>query len=114
MRKGKKEEAFAPPVETVQVRPGYEKKYIVDHEQTETFRGLNSTGYHIALGAKDALVEKFKRERKDVRVRLVQKRAGGFELRVKVPQEVKIRVTDIAAKEEVLRAQGAPLAPHAN
>lgn len=117
MRKGKKQESQEQVVEAFAVREGYEKRYVVDHEQTETFApvpiaaedeeqqpGPTSMGacYHIALGAKETL--KSKLAKKDVRVRL-RLRSDRFELQVKVPKEVKKHVAHVAPQTEVLQAQ---------
>lgn len=77
MKKGKKAET-AP----TEVRAGYVKRYLVNHELSETF-----TNWHTALGAKGALGTKYKG--KDVRVRLRLKR-DHWRLIVKEPKEVRI------------------------
>lgn len=84
MRKGKpKEQDFEPPA-----KPGYVKRYFIDPDQVELFAPADSTRYHVALGAKEAL--KAKLAAKDVRVRLRRKH-NQFELVVKVPKEIKVR-----------------------
>lgn len=107
----KKKQTEAPIAHEFLVRDGYEKRYVIDPEQTETFAPVNSTNYHIALGAKEAL--KTKLAKKDARVRL-RLRSDRFELIVKLPKEVKTYVAHVAAQAEVLQTQSTSVAPHSS